>query len=89
MARDFIKVDRASATAAHSGLLIQTVDAVRRALELVQRVEGIIAHNNDGTNYADVEVLFGLPVGSGQTVSTLVGASIQNAASKQFTERVG
>lgn len=53
-------------------------------------------HNFDGADVTQLETLFGLPTGSGQTVLDLVNGSVgamegdfQNNNCKQLTEKVG
>lgn len=93
MARDFIKVDP---TALQANLLKNYVNVLRQAYEIGGRVKSIMTHNNDGTVFTDIETLFGLPAGKGQTVFNLVNGSIgsmegtfQVADAKTITEQVG
>jgi hypothetical protein len=88
-ARDYIKIDRTTITAVHANLLTSYISSVRSAYEMGKRIVGISDHNNDGTNYTDVETLFGLPTGTGATVMALVAAAIKDADAKALTERVG
>jgi hypothetical protein len=55
-----------------------------------------MTHNNDGTNFTDIETLFGIEAGEGQTVFDLVNGStgamvgtFQNTDCKTITEKVG
>lgn len=96
MARDFIKIDITLAGASQAGLLKSYVQTLRAAYEQGQRVRAIMTHNNDGTTFTDIEPLFGLPAGKGQTVFNLVNGSIgsmegtfQVADAKTITEQVG
>jgi hypothetical protein len=89
MARDFIKVDKTQSAAIKAQLLINYIEAVRNAYEMGKRVGAIMDHNNDGTNFADLETAFGLPTGTGSVVMGLVNAAIQDNAAKALTERVG
>jgi hypothetical protein len=96
MARDFIKIDRQSATATQSGLLLQYINALRNALELGTKVLAIMGHNNDGTVWTDLEGLFGVPAGKGQIVFNLVNGSVgsmngqfQVSDAKDLPETVG
>lgn len=88
-ARDYIKIDRANTTAIHASKLLNYIRVIRNAWELSKEIQGIMDHNNDGTNYSDLEGLFGLPVGSGATVQGLVAAALADVAAKNLTERVG
>lgn len=96
MARDFIKIDTTTTTATQAGLLKGYVSALRNAYEIGTRVKAIMTHNNDGTVFTDIEALFGLPAGKGQTVFNLVNGSIgsmegtfQVADAKTITESLG
>lgn len=93
MARDFIKIDP---TASQANLLKNYVNVLRQAYEIGGRVRAIMTHNNDGTVFTDIELLFGLPPGKGQTVFNFVNGSIgsmegtfQVPDAKTITEQVG
>lgn len=93
MARDFIKIDP---TASQANLLKNYVNVLRQAYEIGGRVRAIMTHNNDGTVFTDIELLFGLPPGKGQAVFNLVNGSIgsmegtfQVPDAKTITEQVG
>ena len=93
MARDFIKIDP---IASQANLLKNYVNVLRQAYEIGGRVRAIMTHNNDGTVFTDIETLFGLPAGKGQTVFNLVNGSIgsmegtfQVSDAKTLTEQVG
>lgn len=96
MARDFIKVDRSVTTATQAGLLLSYVSALRQAYEIGTKCKAVMDHNNDGTVFTDIEALFGLPTGKGQTVYNLVNGSVgsmsgafQVADAKNMTETIG
>lgn len=98
MARDFIRVNRANfaTTATAAPLLLDYVNTLRRAYELGVKTKATMDHNNDGSNWTDLEALFGLPTGKGQTIYDLVNGSIgsmtgafQVADAKNLTETVG
>lgn len=96
MARDFIKIDTTQSAATQSGLLKNYVTQLRSAYELGKRCIAIMGHSNDGTVFTDIETLFGLPAGKGQTVFNLVNGSIgsmegtfQVSDAKNITEQVG
>jgi hypothetical protein len=96
MARDFIKIDTSTTTATQAGLLKSYISQLRQAYETGARVRAIMTHNNDGTVFTDIEMLFGLPAGKGQEVFDLVNGSIgsmtgdfQTSDAKEITERVG
>ncbi len=96
MARDFIKVDPTQSAATQAPLLLQYKNTLREAYDLGVKVQAIMTHNNDGTVFTDIETLFGLPTGKGQTVFNLVNGSIgsmqgtfQVADAKNLTETLG
>jgi hypothetical protein len=96
MARDFIKVSRTDTNATQAGLLLSYVSALRSAYELGVKCKGVMDHNNDGTVWTDIEALFGLPAGKGQTVYNLINGSVgsmtgvfQVPDAKNLTETVG
>lgn len=96
MARDFIRIDRTTSAATHANLLLSYANTLRNAYEIGKRIKDIMSHNNDGTTFTDIEGLFGLPTGKGQTIFDLVNGSVgsmegtfQVADAKTITERVG
>ena len=88
MARDFIKIDTGITTAIHAGTLKSTVQQVRQAYDRIIFLKQMMDHMTDGTNFTDVELYFGLPVGQGQTVYNLVNAAM-GAPARNLTEQVG
>lgn len=95
-ARDFIKVDKTQTAATQATLLLSYVSTLRSAFDLGTRILAIMGHNNDGTVFTDLETLFGLPTGKGQTVFNLVNGSIGSMSgtfqvpdAKNITETVG
>lgn len=97
MARDFIKVNVSQPdVATQARLLISYVTTLRQAYEYGKRVIAVMGHNNDGTVFTDIETIFGLPTGKGQTVFNLVNGSVgsmegsfQVPDAKNITETVG
>lgn len=96
MARDYIKIDTSTTTAIHAPTLRSFVRALRVAYEQGLNVKAIMNHNHDGSVFTDLEALFGLPAGKGQTVFDLVNGAVgsmegtfQVADAKNITERVG
>lgn len=94
--RDFIVIDTNTTTASQAGLLKNYVSQLRSAMELGVRVKDVMEHNHDGTVFDDLEKLFGIPAGQGQTVFDLVNGSVgsmqglfQVDDAKEITERVG
>lgn len=96
MARDFIKVDPTQSAATQARALLGYVTTLRSAYEQGVKVLAVMGHNNDGTTFTDIETLFGLPTGKGQTVFNLINGSVgsmtgtfQVADAKNITETVG
>jgi hypothetical protein len=90
MARDYIKVDTSITTATQAPALKAMVAALRVAIEHVDNAVGIMGHNNDGSNYSDVEALFGLPTGQGQLVTTTLTTVQTNLATARIVaQRLG
>lgn len=96
MARDFIKVDTTLGTAKYAGRLILFKDTLRDAYERGKELLAVAGHNNDGSVWTDVEAIFGLPAGKGQTVFNLINGSVgamegtfQTADAKNITETLG
>jgi hypothetical protein len=96
MVIDFIQIDMSTTTATQAALLKSYITTLRQAYELGTRVKGVMEHNHDGTNFAGIETLFGLPNGKGNIVFDLVNGSIgsmegnfQVDDAKEITERVG
>ena len=96
MARDFIKIDTTVVTATHAARLLSYKDALRTAYDQGKRLQAVMNHNTDGTVFTDIEALFGLPVGKGQTVYNLVTGSVgaiegttQSADGRNLTEQLG
>lgn len=96
MAIDYIKIDPTQSAATHASLLLQYIATLRQAYELANKTLAIMSHNNDGTTFTNLELLFGIPTGKGQTIfnfvngsaGTMVG-SFQTADVKNLTETVG
>jgi hypothetical protein len=95
MARDFISVTM-SPTATKAPLLQSYISSLRQAYNLGVQCAAIMTHSNDGTDFTDIETLFGVEAGSGQVVFDLVNGStgamigqFQNADCKTITEKVG
>ena len=94
--RNYIKIDRSTTTATHAQMLITYVNALRDAMERGREVLDIMDHNWIDTTFTDLEALFGIPVGQGQTVYNLVNNGVQAMLGdlksndcKQLIERVG
>lgn len=96
MARDFIKIDRTNVAATQAASLLNYANNIRAAYDQGTKILAVMGHNNDGTVFTDIETLYGLPAGKGQTVFNLVNGSIgsmngtfQVADAKTVTEIVG
>lgn len=96
MARDFIKIDTTTVTATQAAELKAFVAALRDAYQRGKKIVAVMGHNNDGTVFTDIESLFGLPTGKGQTVFNLLNGTIgsmegtfQVADAKNLTETLG
>lgn len=93
MAIDFIPI---TLTAAQAASLKNYITVLRQAQELGQRVLDSMTHMQDGVTFTEIETLFGLPAGKGQTVFNLVNGSIgsmkgtfQVADATTITQQVG
>ena len=96
MARDYIRVDSTTTTATQAADLKAFVSVLRDAYQRGKKIIAIMGHNNDGSNFADIEALYGLPAGKGQAVFDLVNGAVgsmegtfQVDDAKELTERVG
>lgn len=96
MARDFIKVDKTQSAATQAQALLNYAAALRSAYDQGVKILAVMGHNNDGTTFTDIETLYGLPVGKGQTVFNLINGSVgsmlgtfQVADAKTITESIG
>lgn len=96
MARDFIKIDTAASGATQAQTLKTAIAIMRQAYMQLTAVKAVMTHLNDGTVFTDIETLFGLPAGKGQTVFDLVNGSVgsmegafQVTDAKTITEKVG
>jgi hypothetical protein len=96
MARDFIKVDASKTTATYAAELLRYKELLRQAYDQGKKVLAVMGHLNDGSNFADIELLFGLAAGTGQTVFDLINGSVgsmegtfQVSDAKTITERLG
>jgi hypothetical protein len=95
MARDFVTITPTAAST-QSALLRSYISALRQAYNLGAQCAAIMTHNNDGTSFGDIEVLFGVEAGEGRTVFDLVNGStgamnglFMNSDCKTITEKVG
>jgi hypothetical protein len=93
MANDFISIDMAGK---HAGELRRLCELVRSTLDSGEKVLGYMSHSWDTGDYADLEVLFGIPTGSGSDVLYMVTCTMQalkgqmqSAAALDLIDRVG
>ena len=92
MAIDFINVNLASP---QGRALVDYARQLRVAYDQGKRILGIMAHNNDGTNFTAIETLYGLAPGMGTVVFDLVNGSVGSMEglfmvddAKEITERI-
>ncbi len=96
MARDFIKVDPTQSAATQARALLNYVNTLASAIAQGKQILAVMGHNNDGTVFTDIETLYGLPTGKGQTVFNFVNGSVgsfagtfQVADATTITQQVG
>ena len=96
MAIDFIAIDRNVSTATYASEILQFKNKLKEAYQQGKYLLTVMGHNNDGTNFAPIETLFGIPTGSGNTVYDLLNGTIgsmegtfQVSDAKTFIEKVG
>lgn len=97
MARDFIKIDRNNnSVATEAQDFLQYINVLRDAYNRGKAILGNMAHLQDGTVFTDLEAVYGVPSGKGQTIFNFVNGSVgsmegvfQTADVKNITEQVG
>lgn len=96
MALDYIVVDATTNTAKFAHNLINLTRQMRAAIDTLDAVKAVMDHSNDGSDFSQIEALFGLPDGDGQTVYDLVNGtrlalsgSAQNSNTLALIDRVG
>lgn len=96
MPKDFVKVNQSDSNAVMAARLIEFIGLYRRALDLGEYVKGVMEHNINGADYADLELRFGLAVGQGQIAYNLVAGTLgamkgtaQSADGLTLIDRVG
>ena len=73
MAKDYIQI----ADAKEKGNQLTRNIAQLRVISLaIEHLRDIMLHNIDGTDRADMEVLFGIPTGDGEAVYNLVNTTV-------------
>ena len=73
MAQDFITVDKTKNMGAD---LLNAKETLRNVTDRLQWLKDTMDHNIDASDYTDVEALFGIPVGDGQTVYNVVATAV-------------
>lgn len=93
MALDFIKIDP---TSSRGTSLRNAISVLRQAEELLQRELDVMNHNQNGTDWTAIEALYGLAVGKGQPVFTLLNGTVgafngtfQNNSAVLITSQLG
>lgn len=89
MAQDFIAVDKTQNMGAD---LLTAKETLRNVTDRLQWIKDTMDHNVADPDYADIETLFGIPTGEGQTVYNLVSgtvAQLDNADVLALFSRVG
>lgn len=100
MANDFIKISRTDSAATHAPKILAAVSQVRTAYATLREIIEIAYHNFDTApdpdDFSDFEELFGIPVGQGEAVFTLLNGTrgalageFQSANALDLISRVG
>lgn len=72
MPRSFIKVDPTQAAATKAQSLLLLVSLSKQFMDQLRYVQNLMTQNEDNVVFTDIEPLFGVPTGQGQTVFNLV-----------------
>lgn len=95
MARNHIFIDTSVTTATQAQTLKTFSQRLRETYELGLRIRDMMDHMNDGTNFTDIELRYGLAAGQGQTVYNMIKnmvdaleGDIQSNDGKQLSERL-
>ena len=97
MASDYIAINTAQPSMAPQAALLKAyVTQLRNAYNSGKHILGLMGHMHDGTDFAGLETVFGLPAGEGQVVFDLVNGSIGSMEglfmvddARTITEKVG
>lgn len=92
MANDFIHPDTSITTTTHGQRLIQFVDLLRRVINAADELKGIMDHMTDDVTFTTIETRFGLAVGQGTTVRTLVTncrSAVRSPSTLEAVDRIG
>lgn len=85
---DYIKIDTSTTTAIHAQRLKGGIRQLRQAYDEIIFIRRMMEHMTDETDFTTIEALFGLEVGKGAAVYTLVNNGV-GAGAKNLTEQVG
>jgi hypothetical protein len=85
---DYIKIDTSTTTAIHAQKLKEGIRQLRNAVDTLVFIRKMMEHMTDESDFALIELLFGLEAGKGSIVYNLVNGAVGNAQ-KNLTEQVG
>lgn len=96
MAIDYIKIDISNPNAAtQASTLKNAINTGQNFYALLLNIRQKMTHANNGVSFVEIETLYGLPSGKGQTMFDFVNGSIgaiegtmQNNNIKSLTEQV-
>ena len=89
---DFIRIDQTVTTSTNAGDLVNMIKTLRKIIEQVEQVKGIMDHQTNGTVFTTLETMFGLPAGGGTIVYNLVvgcRAAVRSPSTLEMIDRVG
>lgn len=96
MALDYIVVDDTVSTARFASDLITLSRTLRETIDRLDFVKAVMDHTNDGSVFTQIETLFGLAAGQGQTVYDLINGTrmalagtAQNSNAFALIDRIG
>lgn len=93
MATQFIELRTSDADARLVGDLLNAVRLLDQLYALLEKMANKMERMVDGTDYSQIEKLFGLPTGAGQTVkgyvNDLLGVLESNVPAEQLRSRLG
>lgn len=92
MASNFIVIDRADANAIFASDLVSAVSTMDQLYARLEKISNKMAEMVDGADYSQIETLFGVPVGTGQALKTIVDdllAGLATGNADVFRSRLG
>lgn len=98
MPKDFIRANPSLTPEAafYASKLVATSKSLRSVMDQLEEMLAVMTHSNDGVDFSQIEGLFGLAAGKGQTVFDLVNGTLlalkgqgQNSNALSFIDRVG